>query len=145
MKKTHSTLASTPGSGCWEQETSSCEARFQRTSSCKVEHRRSRKQSQPRKVMTSHLEMPLQLTETTPLQVLQSQTVKPTTKLLRCYQCPKRSNARAKAYHSKVSLLLHKMWRHPDTRQRRGRGDSVVPITLKATVVTRQACHNYQR
>ncbi|XP_058805656.1 zinc finger protein 865-like isoform X2 [Phymastichus coffea] len=123
--------AAMPGSGCWEQEASSCEACFQRANcGAPGEPRRSRKQSTPRKLMTIRSETPDQKIEAAaPISCLRpAVTVK-----LKCYQCPKSAAARTKAYHNRASLLLHKMWRHKGIRPRR-RPRFSVSITLRATV-----------
>ncbi|XP_066591014.1 zinc finger protein Xfin isoform X2 [Prorops nasuta] len=127
--------------------------------------RRSRKQSQPRKVTcVEELEdedlLPSIKVEET-VQETKSTTIekknhparakipkeKPTTlgKRLRCHLCPRESIARGsryKPYHTKASLALHKFWKHrkdiipKSVVSKASKQSPVSSITLRATVFT---------
>ncbi|KAJ8670471.1 hypothetical protein QAD02_001730 [Eretmocerus hayati] len=156
-------VASTPGIGyTWidhqqHYESSSCEERFER---------RSRKQRTPRKISyvseTPVDEQPINCVTSSvcPSKTDQVSVTESTKEADRrssekfsrykCLLCPKYGSARLKRYHSKASLLLHKLWKHPRDmiRRQRERHRRVIAqlvkeepqeipkteITLKATV-----------
>ncbi|XP_016840807.1 ecdysone-induced protein 74EF isoform X2 [Nasonia vitripennis] len=127
-------------SACWEQESAWCEERF---------NRRSRKQRTPRKVMT----IPDCEVEETALPPAKDEPKKPEKSIrrrLRCFLCPKSDLARAygtQPYHTRQSLILHKLWRHGRQSKSTGlkaRATKRAAITLEAVVYAKRA-FVYQR
>lgn len=138
-----------PGnSACWEQESAWCEEMATTTP-----NRRSRKQRMPRRIMTTQ---DCDVEETTAAAAALSVTTKdePETprkaaiRRFRCWLCPKSAPARAsrsKPYHSRKSLMLHKLWRHNRRRFKSSRATEGPAITLRATVYCTKRAFDYQR
>ena len=169
-----SVVAAAAAYGNYWQESSWCEERSLQSDT----GRRSRKQRMPRKIMPiEEMEMgrPQDLSlkvfeyndndELLEPAVMESPTSLPeqTKKQqgipkLRCLRCPRDGVASNFRYHTRCSLLLHKLWRHArrSTRKTVTKGRrrltrttqlqrKATAITLKATVYTQHAFAAYQR